>query len=124
MQRGTVGHKANILLTLLWNASLNGDFAMLQRLLEKHDEERGGVDGSELSIRIFSGNNEGRNALFAACLKNRHECASLLIEKGFLVDQVDNEGSSALYVACTLGHSECASLLLSQVLTLIHSYVE
>ncbi len=107
MQRATERdqRKERLLLDLLYKACYEGDYGMLQRLLEKHDEERGGgVDVSELGVSpLFlnsNGHNEGRTALHAASAKGHHDCASLLLNDGDVVNQLDQNEYSALSIAC------------------------
>jgi len=119
MQRATGRdqRKERLLLDLLWKACNAGDYGMLQRLLEKHDEERGGgVDVSELGVSpLFAnihGHNEGRTALYASCFSGHHACASLLLDHGLDVNQLDNNRITALNIAGQQGQHACASLLL------------
>ena len=118
MQRagGLDPRKKNLFRDLLWKACCEGDYGMLQRLLEKYDEQRGRADVTELSVSPLFANinthNQGMNALFAACGYGHHDCASLLLQKGANVNHVANDGISALFPACLSGHRACVSLLI------------
>ena len=69
---------------------------MLKRLLEKCDEERGGVAGEWLDV------------LFLACQNGHLSCLSLLLSYGADVNIADDKGFSALLVASSEGHHSCA----------------
>ena len=98
-EQGQDQRKEKLLLDMLSKACSEGDYGLLQRLLEKHDKERVGVDDEE------------RTALFAACGYGHYERTSLQLESGANMDKKQNDGCSALFAACRNGHYDCAALL-------------
>jgi ankyrin repeat protein len=57
-------------------------------------------------------NAAGKSALFAACWRSFPEVASLLLEKGAKVHQVDEHGRTALWAAGRGGSAECVKVIL------------
>ena len=56
----------------------------------------------------------GSNALMAACGKGHEACVRLLISAGAKIDAKDREGDTSLMYACGQGCASCCRLLINE----------
>ena len=97
--QGDLKASAEVELTALMIASLNGNTEDVEVLLRR---------GAE----IDSGDNDGRSALELASGRGHIDIVRLLLKHGAHLDWQDNEGCTPLMVACCNGHKEMASFLI------------
>ncbi|MBP0018028.1 MAG: ankyrin repeat domain-containing protein [Cyanobacteria bacterium SBLK] len=89
----------------------NGDTALMQATREGELETARSLirAGALLNAR----NNDGNNALWFACFRDRYDLIELLVEAGINCDNQNDNGATALMYASSAGKTEMVRALLA-----------